>query len=354
MHQGGNVEERLARMPALTKSPGGTTHCPESHRVSAAAILALALLLATPSSPARAQAYPTKPVRIISPYPPGGGNDLISRSIALKLTAQLGQQVFVENKPGANTLIGTEILAKSPPDGHTVLLTTVGHAIAPSLYKKLPFDPLTDFVNVTQTNAASMVLLVNTKVPANNLKEFVALAASKPGGLNYGTAGTSDPLGLAMEVLKHTTGMNVVGVQYKGVGPIYTALLAGEVDVAFMPTSLSTPHINSSRLRAIATASPQRIPLFPSLPTVAESGYPGFEATNWQGIFAPAKTPIETVRKIQSAVAMTMNLPEIRERFVTAGQDTIASTPEDFDAKVRSEVARYAKIVRDAKIPPLD
>ncbi len=332
----------------------GSNRQPFAAAVAFASCAALTVLLAGFAPAASAQAFPTKPVRIVVGFPPGGAVDANARLLASRMGEFLGQPVIVETRPGASGQIATEYVAKSPPDGHTVLLTTVGHAIAPSLYKKLPFDPLTDFVNVTQTNAASMVLLVNTKVPANNLKEFVALAASKPGGLNYGTAGTSDPLGLAMEVLKHTTGMNVVGVQYKGVGPIYTALLAGEVDVAFMPTSLSTPHINSGRLRAIATASPQRIPIFPSLPTVAESGYPGFEATNWQGIFAPAKTPIETVRKIQSAVAMTMNLPEIRERFVTAGQDTIASTPEDFDAKVRSEVARYAKIVRDAKIPPLD
>lgn len=319
-----------------------------------ASFVVMISMLAGLAPSANGQTFPSKPIRIVVGFPPGGAVDANARLLASRMGEFLGQPVIVETRPGASGQIATEYVAKSPPDGHTVLLTTVGHAIAPSLYKKLPFDPIGDFVNITQTNAASMILLVNAKVPARNIKEFVALAASKPGGLNYGTAGTSDPLGLAMEVLKHTTGMNIVAIQYKGVGPIYTALLAGEVDVAFMPTSLSIAHLNSGRLRALATASPQRIAVLPSLSTVAESGYPGFEATNWQGIFAPAKTPIEAVRKIQSAVAMTMAIPEIRERFISAGQDTVASTPEEFDAKVKAEVARYAKTVSDAKIPPLD
>jgi len=301
-----------------------------------------------------AQVFPSRTVRIVVGFPPGGAVDANARLLASRMGEFLGQPVIVDNRPGAVGQIAAEHVAKSAPDGHTILLTTVGHAIAPSLYRKLPFDPIADFSNVTQTTAASMILVVNSKVPANNLTEFVKLAAAKPGRLNYGTTGASDPLGLAMEVLRFTSGMDIVAIQYKGAGPIYTALLAGEVDIAFMPTSLSIGHLNSGRLRALATGSPQRIGLLPAVPTVAESGYPGFDATNWQGMFAPARTPAEIVRKIQSAVAMTMAIPEIRERFSAAGQDTIASTPEEFDAKVKADAAKFAKIVKDAKIPMLD
>lgn len=329
-----------------------TIHLAAAQRRLCGAVIAAALAFL--AADALAQPYPAKPVRIVVGYPPGGAVDANARLLAPKLAEVLGQSVLVENRPGAAAQIATDHVAKSAPDGHTVLLTTMGHAIGPSLYRKLPYDAVADLASVSQTTAASMILVVAPKVAANTLKDFVALANARPGGLNYGSAGIGDPLGFTMEIFKVTAGINVVGVQYKGVGPVYTALLAGEVDAAFMPTSLSLGHLAAGRLRALATGSPQRLGALPDVPTVAESGYPGFEATNWQGMFVPAKTPAEIVRTIQSAVARTLAMPDVRERMLSAGQEPVGSTPEAFDAKVRAEMDRFARIVREARIPLLD
>lgn len=303
---------------------------------------------------ALAQAYPSKPVRIVVGYPPGGALDANARLLAPRLAEILGQSVVVDNRPGAAAQIATDHVAKSAPDGHTILLTTVGHAISPSLFRKLPYDALADFVNITQSTAASMILVVNPKLAANTLKEFVALAAARPGALNYGSPGIGDPLGFSMEVFKVTAAINVTAIQYKGVGPVYTALLAGEVDAAFMPTSLSLGHLAAGRLRALATGSPQRLGALPDVPTVAESGYAGFEATNWQGMLAPARTPPDIVKTIQSAVARALAVPEVRERMLSAGQEPIGSTPEAFDARMKADMAKFARIVKEARIPLVD
>lgn len=312
-----------------------------------AALLALA-------GAASAQTFPAKPLRIVVGYPPGGAVDANARVLAPKMAEALGQPVLVENKPGAAGQIATDYVAKSAPDGHIVLLTTVGHAIAPALYRKLPYDPVTDLVAVTQTTAASMLLVVAPSVPTGNLKEFIALAAAKPGVLNYGSPGTADPLGFAMELFKFAAGVNVTAVTYKGVGPAFTALLAGEVDVAFMPTAQTIPHLKSGKLRALATGHPQRIAALPEVPTAAEAGLPGFEATNWQGLFAPGRTPPDIVRQIRDAVAKALASPEVRERLLSGGLEIVASSPDAFDAKVRADMAKFARVVREARIAPLD
>jgi tripartite-type tricarboxylate transporter receptor subunit TctC len=318
------------------------------HKFLLAASLALAAQFAW------AQAFPVKPVRLIVGYAPGGAVDANARLFAPRLSEILGQQVIVDNKPGAAAQIATDFVAKSAPDGHTILLTAIGHAITPSLYRKLPYDTLADFANVTQTTAASMLLVVSGKVQAGNLMEFLAQATAKPGSLNYGSPGIADALGFAMELLKHSAGINIVPIQYKGAGPVYTALLAGEVDVAFVPTSQSLGYLSSGKLRALAVGSPRRISVLPDVPTVAEAGVPGFEMVNWQGMFVPVRTPPAVVRQIQAAVARTLSHPEVRDRLVASGLEAVASTPEEFDAKVRSDIAKFAKVVREARLPLLD
>ena len=315
-------------------------------------IAACALVLA--SGAALAQAYPNKPIHLVVGFPPGGAVDTLARVLGPKLGDALGQPVVVENKPGAAGNLATEYVAKSAPDGYTILLTTIGHAIAPSLTRKLPFDAVNDFAPVTQLIASSMLLVVPAKMPAKTLPEFIALAKAKPGGLNYGSSGVGDPLGLATEMLKQAAGIDVVAIQYKGVGPTFTALLAGEVDAAFMPTSTSLGYMKAGTLRALAIGSAQRSPVLPDVPTVAESGYPGFESVNWQGLFVPAKTPPEIVRMIQREAAKALALPDIRERLIAAGQDPVGSTPQEFQAKVNADVAKFARIIKEARIPLQD
>lgn len=325
-------------------------------RSSAPRLLALAAFaLGSLGVPAvDAQNFPSKPIRLIIGYPPGGAVDANARLIAPKLGDLLGQPVVVENRPGASGVIATDYVAKSPPDGYTILLTTIGHAITPVITKKPPYEPIADFVPVTQVTGTSMVLLVNPKVAAKTLPEFVALAKANPGKLNYGSSGPGDPLGLAMEVLKLTAGIDVVEVPYKGVGPTFTAMLAGDIEAAFMPPSASLPYIKAGTLRPIAMGGAQRSVALPDIPTVAESGYPGFDAVNWQGLFLPAHTPPDIAQRYQREVAKVVAMPEIRDRLIAGGQDVVASTPEEFTVRIKSDVAKFGKVVRDAKIPLQD
>ena len=318
--------------------------------LEAGALLATALIAPL----VQAQSFPSKPIRLVIGYPPGGAVDANARLLAPKLGDALGQPVVVENRPGASGNIATEFVAKAPPDGYTILLTTIGHTITPSLLRKPPFDAIADFVPVTQVTGTSMVLLVNPKLPASTLPEFVALAKSKPGKLNYGSSGAGDPLGLAMELLKLTTGIDLVEVPYKGVGPTYTALLANEIDAAFMPPSASLPYIKAGTLRAIALGGGKRSTALPDLPTVAEGGYPGFDAVNWQGLLLPAKTPPEIALQYQREIVKILAMPDVRERLITGGQEPVGSTPEEFTAKIKSDVAKYARVIREARIPLQD
>ena len=325
---------------------------PSSRRRLLAGIALAACTLVAPLT--IAQSFPSKPIRLVIGYPPGGAVDANARLVAPKLGELLGQPVVVENRPGASGVIATDYVAKSPPDGYTILLTTIGHTITPVLSRKPPYEPINDFVPVTQVTGTSMVLLVNPKVPATTFPEFVALAKSKPGKLNYGSSGAGDPLGLAMEVLKLQAGLDIVEVPYKGVGPTYTALLAGDIEAAFMPPSASIPYIKAGTLRPIAMGGAQRSVALPDVPTVAESGYPGFDAVNWQGLLLPANTPMDIARRYQREIVKVLATPEIRERLVAGGQDVIASTPEEFTARIRADVAKFGRVIRDAKIPLQD
>jgi len=313
-----------------------------------------AIALVACALPAGAQPFPSKPIHLVIGYPPGGAVDANARLIAPKLGEFMGQPVVVENKPGASGVIATDYVKKSDPDGYTILLTTIGHTITPVLSKKPPYEPVTDFVPVSQVTGTSMVLLVNPNVPSKTLPEFIALAKSKPGKMNYGSSGPGDPLGLAMEVLKQTAAIDLMEIPYKGVGPTYTALLAGEIDAAFMPPSASIPYLKAGTLRAIAVGGSRRSSALPDVPTVAESGYPGFDAVNWQGLFLPAGTPKDIAQRYQQNVAKVVALPEIRDRLIEGGQDVVASTPDEFTERIKSDVAKFGKVVRDAKIPLQD
>jgi tripartite-type tricarboxylate transporter receptor subunit TctC len=316
------------------------------------AILSLALCLTVGG--ALAQAYPSKPIRMVVPFAAGGGLDSTARIIAPKLAEFLGQAVVVENRPGASGFIGTGFVAKAEPDGYTILYTPNGHVIAPALYHKLPFNPSSDFAAVTQVVNTTLVIVENPKVPAVSLTELISLAKAKPGVLNYGSPGVADPLHLVMEMLKISSGTDIVPVLYKGQAAMGTAILSGEVELAVVSLSSNLSHIRNGRMRALAVTGAKRAEALPETPTVAESGFPGFDLSSWHGIFAPAGTPREIVNRLQRETLRVLNSPDTRERLLTLGLEPIGSTPEEFDAKVKADIAKFIMVVKQARIPLQD
>jgi tripartite-type tricarboxylate transporter receptor subunit TctC len=314
-------------------------------RYGLAALAALALAGAS-----FAQGYPTKPVRLIVPFPPGGGTDNLGRLVAQKLGEALGQQVTVENRPGAGTIIGTEAAAKAPPDGYTLLMAQTATGINPSIYPKLPYDTLRDFVPVVLVATAPTLLVVNPQVPAKNLQELLALAHAKPGTLNFPSGGNGTSPHMAGEFFKSLTGAKLVHVPYKGGGPAITDLLGGQVQLMFDTMPSIMPHVKAGKLRPIALAAPARSPELPEVPTFAESGLAAFEADAWYGIFAPAGTPREIVDRINAEVNKILSAPDVRERMKGLGADPVGKSPEFFGEFVRAEIAKWAKVVKEAGI----
>ncbi|OGA19025.1 MAG: hypothetical protein A3I01_11550 [Betaproteobacteria bacterium RIFCSPLOWO2_02_FULL_65_24] len=303
---------------------------------------------------ALAQSYPGKPIRIVVPFPAGGAVDTLARLVSPKMADALGQPVLVENRAGAGGNIAADFVAKAAPDGYTVLLNTNGHAISPALYRKLPYDADKDFVPVTQLVATALILVAYPKLPAASVSELIALAGSKPGALNYGSTGVGNPLHLTMELLKLSTGVDIVAVPYKGDAPLNAALMAGEVQVAIVPLSTSVQLVKSGRLRALAVTTARRTAVLPDVPSIAESGVPGFESSSWQGFFVPAKTSRAIVERLQRETVKALNTPEVRERIRGMGQEIIGSTPDEFAAKVKADLAKFARIVKQARIPLQD
>jgi tripartite-type tricarboxylate transporter receptor subunit TctC len=297
-----------------------------------------------------AQTYPTRPVRLVVAYAPGGSNDIIARALAQKLGEAWKQPVLVDNRPGGNTIIGTDSVAKAPPDGHTLLVTPPSFVINPGLVKKLPYDTLRDFTPVSLLNINPQVLVVNPSVPANNVKELIALAKARPGVLNYSSSGTGGANHLAGELLKSMAGVKILHVPYKGNAPSLTALVSGEVDFAINSLPSALPLINSRRLRPLAVTSRTRSGVLPELPTVEESGLRGYEAVAWTGLSAPAKTPREIVERINSAVASIIASAEFRERLKAEGSEPVGSTAEQFAAFLKEEIAKWQKIVVSAGV----
>lgn len=300
---------------------------------------------------AHAQGWPAKPVRWISPFAPGGGADITSRAIAQKLSASLGQQVLVDNRGGAGGMIGVDMAAKSPADGYTVVLGTIGPiAINPSLYAKMAYDPLRDLIPVSQAANALNVLVVHPSLPALSVKEFIAVAKARPGQLNYGSSGPGATDHLAGELFNALAGVKMAHIPYKGGAPAMLDLVSGNVQAVFSTVSTAIAAIEGKRVRALAMTGNQRFELMPDLPTVAQAGLKGFEVNNWYGVFVPAGTPQDIVTRLNAEVVKAIAAPDVKKRLLDAGIVATSSTPEGFAAYIKAETAKWAKVVKDAKI----
>lgn len=298
---------------------------------------------------AAAQGFPSKPVRMIVAFPAGGGTDIVARIVGQKLTDTWGQQVVVDNRAGAGGIVGAELAARAQPDGYTVFLATTGNlAINPGLYSKLPYDTLKDFAPVTLVVALSFVLVAHPAVPANTLREVMALAKSKPGQLNYASGGSGTASHLGMELFKAMAGVNIVHVPYKGSAPALTDLLSGQVQLALGDGIVTLPHIKSGKLRALAITGARRAVLLPNLPTIAESGVAGYEVMNWYGVVAPAGTRPEIVSLLSVAIAKAVQAPEVKDRLLAQGVEPISNTPAEFGVYLKQEVVKWAKRVADS------
>ena len=315
-------------------------------------LVTLAMIVASGSlAPASAQQpYPVKPIRIISPFAPGGGNDVLCRTVAQKLAENLKQQVLVENRPGANGIIGTEAAARSAPDGYTIVLIPSGHAVNATLYRKLPYDSIRDFTPITLVGSSPLVLAVHPSVPAKNVKELAALAKARPGQFTYGSAGVGSSGHLAGALFETLTGTKLLHVPYKGMGLALTDLIAGHVTLTFGTNLSVVPQVRSGRLRALAITSAQRAPGLPDLPTVAESGIPGYEASLWYGFVGPARIPPEIVRRLNSEIVAVLGLPDVRVRLSSQGVEARPSTPEEFARLLVTDLERWAKVVQRAGV----
>jgi tripartite-type tricarboxylate transporter receptor subunit TctC len=311
-----------------------------------AAGLALALV---PAAGGAQQNYPTKPVRFILPFPPGGGTDTLGRAIGQKLGDSLGQTIVLDNRPGAGANIGAEIAARAVPDGYTLLMTNIAHSINVTLYRKLNYDLLKDFSPVTRLASTPNILVVHPSVPAKSVKELIALAKAKP-GMNYASSGSGSAPHLAGELFKYMTGIELTHIPYKGGGPAVVALVAGEASmgVATMPSSL--PHVKTGRLRALAVSTAKRSFATPDLPTIAEAGVPGYEFTTWYGVLVPTGTSKDIIARLNREFVKLLQLPDIKERLAASGFEPETSTPDDLAKYMRSEVAKWGKVVRAANL----
>jgi len=322
-----------------------------------AASRAIALLLlgssvaAVPA--AQAQDYPTRPVRWVIPFAPGGINDIMGRLVAQRLADRLGQQVVVDNRGGGGGIIAAEIVARAPADGHTLFQTNAGpHGINPSLYPKLPYDAVRDFTPVTQLVATPMILVVPAASPAKTVKELIALARSRPEGLNYGSTGNGSTPHLTTEHLKALTGIQLVHVPYKGAAPAFIDMMAGQIAMQFTTLASAQAFVSTGRVRVLAVCSANRLQLLPDVPTMAEAGVPKFEISIWNGVLAPARTPSPVVQRLNREIAEILRVPEVRERIVATGSEPVGSTPDAFGNYIRAEIAAWGDIVRRSGARP--
>ena len=315
----------------------------------------LAILVGATVFPAAAvsQGYPTRPVHLVVPFAAGGAVDTVARALGQKFGETWKQPVIVDNRPGAGGNIAADAVAKASGDGYTLLITTQGFAISPGLYKNLPFDATRDFAPVTQLTSSYLVLVCAPQLPSQSIRDLIALAKSQPGTITYGSTGTGAPPHLLGEVLKSAAGIDMLHVPYKGDAPLTQALLAGEVQVAFMPLAGVLPHIRSGRLRALGVSGRQRSTEMPEVPTFTEAGLP-FEFTGWLGIFAPAGVPRELVTQLQREIAKAIVAKGLVERWPAWGYEPVGDSPEEFAARLAADMAMYAKVIRDAKIPLQD
>ena len=299
-------------------------------------------------SPAMAQNFPVKPLRIVVGLAPGGGTDIIARMVGQRLSTAIGQQIIIDNRAGASGNIAAEIVAKSPADGYTLIVVTASHAINPSLFSKMNYDPIVDFSAITQLTAQPYLFVVNPRVPAKSVKEFIALAKSRKGGLTYASSGAGLLGHLGMELLKTHAKFEAVHVPYKGAGPALIDTIAGQVD-AFLPTIISgLPQARSGKVRAIGVTTLKRAAVLPEVPTVAEQGFPGYEVSGWYGLLAPAGTPNDVIATLNREVVKVLHSPEARERLAAEGAEGVGNTPEQFGAYMRSEMVKWSKVVKQS------
>lgn len=311
-------------------------------------LCATALLAAVSTG---AQQYPTRPIRLVAPFAPGGGTDISARLLAEPLGKALKETVVVDNRPGAGSVVGTEIVAKSNPDGYTLLLGNISMAFNAALYKKLPYDTLRDFAPISLVSDQPNILVAHPSLPAKSFKEFIALARSQPGKLTYASAGTGAGTHLAMELLMMSQNIDLVHVPYKGTGPALTALLGNQISVFFSTFASALPHVKAERLRAFAVTSLKRAGTLPEVPTVAESGVPGYEYSTWYGLLAPARVPRGILSRLNKETVAALNDPEIRQRYLSQGVDPIPSTAAHYAAYLKSETDKWSKVILGAKIP---
>ncbi len=311
--------------------------------------LALVLLLVWPMVGLAQATYPTKPIRLIVPFPPGGSTTIMARLIGQKLTASWGQQVVVDNRGGGNTIIGSDALVKAPPDGYTILLVTSTHVINPSLLAT-PYDAIRDFAPVATLVGTETLMVVNPALPANNLQEFIALAKSKPGQLNFATSGSGTTNHLAVELFSILAGIRMQHIPHKGAGPAVTDLIGGQVQMFMNNAVPLTPFVKSGRIRAIAVSGGTRLLSLPEVPTFTEAGLPGYEVKSWQGILAPARTPKGIIDRLSQEIATILRTPEVRDNLLKMGAEPLISTAQQFGALIKSDMARYAKLIKEANI----
>ncbi len=310
--------------------------------------ISLAILFAALSLGAGAQTYPTKPIRIIAPYPAGGTSDIIARTLGQKLTEAWRQQTIIDNRAGVNGSIGAAAAAKSPPDGYTLLVGNVGPvAVNVSIYRSVGYDPIKDFAPITLAVVAPQIVVVHPSVPARTFKEFMALVKSHKDKLNYGSSGPGSISHLSAELFKRMTKLDMVHVPFKGSALITTALLSGEVDVVFSDMAVVLPHVQAGKLRALAVTGPNPSLLVPGVPSVAQSGVPGYAMTSWWGVLAPAGSPQPVITQLNTELVRILQLQDVKERFATLGVETAFSTPADFASFIKSEVGQYSKLIKD-------
>jgi tripartite-type tricarboxylate transporter receptor subunit TctC len=317
-----------------------------SHRLLAALMLAAA-------SFASAQIYPAKPVRIVAPFPPGGGLDLVARALGQRLSAVFGQSIIIDNRSGADGMIGTEQVAKAPPDGYTLLISSTGPmVINPALNLKMPYDTVKDFAPVTLVVVQPLCLVVHPALPVKSVKELVALAKAKPGQLNYGSGGIGNGAHLAGELFKLATSTDIVHVPYKGAAPAVVDLLAGQVQIMLNSIPVMLPQIRAGKLRALAVGADHRMAILPEVPTMQEAGVPSFDANSWYGFFAPANTPRDIVAKLNAESARILRSTEMRDFMGQQGADAIGNTTEEFAAHIKAELAKWSLAVKTARVQP--
>jgi len=321
-------------------------------RTAFALTAAIAAQAASAQDKSAPDSFPNRPLRLIIPYAPGGATDIVGRIVAQKLTERLSQQVVVDNRPGAGAIIGSEILAKSAPDGYTMMSANIAHGANPYLHKKLPYDTVKDFAPVTLMVVIPMVLIVNASVPARSVPVFIGLAKAKPGQLTYGTAGVGSAIHLAMELFKFSTGTNIIHIPYKGGGPAIADVMAGQITAMFSTIAMAVPYVKGGKLLAFGVSSTKRSAALPDVPTVAEAGISGAELNEWQGIIVPAGTPKAAIDSLHREIAAVLGVADVRERIAGLGADVVASTPAQFAEHIRKELAIWGKVVKQSGIQP--